>query len=315
MSSLLLPDRTIVMAKALKVPVPGSPGRYRAAKRTVGGRPRAVLNTCAGCCDDGGGGGGETDPRCCALPGQVGSRASGPLPNSFAAGPVSVSFNMTFTSVEIAEPGFQTWLTRTTVLTMNHSRVQANPTYVENEPDRFVCSTLPFSPTNFTAQTVETRTLPGGGTSESTNPRTWRYSASVIYGYYQNGWSGQIGFQLGIQNQPVVWAISARVGSIQSGSGATRPNTIPLPFLSQSPAFNVSINYVDNPQQLAFAVADGDSRTFFPQGTGVTQVTESFNVNLQVSGGPFAPCTGGLASGRGCSGCGESGAGTGGALI
>jgi hypothetical protein len=96
------------------------------------------------------------------------------------------------------------------------------------------------------------------------------------------------------------------VGSVQPGSGATRPNTIPLPFLTQSPSFFVPISYSDNPQSLGFSISDGNSRTYFPQGIGVSQVTETYSVNLQVSGGPFAPCTSPLQGGTGCTNCGDT---------
>ena len=77
MPELLVPSRTIILpraaglgplaARALKIPAPGNTGRFRAARFTsAGGRPRAATTDCEVCC------GGEPPPTgaCCRSNGQ-----------------------------------------------------------------------------------------------------------------------------------------------------------------------------------------------------------------------------------------------------
>lgn len=298
-------------------PASGS-GPGRAAKRTASGAGlgRAVVNTCSDCC------GGEPpqpgDPRCCAIPGQIGSRAAGSAPNSFAAGPVVVAINMTLSRRSVAEVGAPfPWSTSTTTIVYTKTAVEPNPQYVENSPDRFVCSNLPFSNVTFNAVETTVQQLLAGGTNTTSTNRSHRISAGVRFGYQQsNGFAGQVTMTLlelfGVNNQ---WLISAPVGQVIV-PGSTRPSQLALPLqLTQSPPVQVPITYLDAPAQLGFVVTGSGSRTFPQSGTQIREITETWDVNISVTGGPFALCTQAASAAGGCSGCGDSGSGIGGAVI
>lgn len=321
MTTLVAPSRelwTPQAARALKVPHPSAPGRFRAAKFTSStGRPRAATTVCEACC--GGGPSNPGDPRCCAIPGQTGSRPVGSVPNSFAAGPVMVSINMTLERQSFAEVGAPfPWSSQTVTMVYTKTAVEPNPEYVESSPDRFVCSNLPFTSVTFNAVQTTVQQLLAGGTSTNSVNRSHRITAGVRYGYQQsNGFAGQVTMTLlelfGVNGQ---WLISAPVGEVLV-PGSTRPTQLGIPLqLSQFPPVFVPISYLDAPALIGFNVVGSGSRTFPQQGTGIREITETWNVNISVAGGPFARCPGqAAAGGTGCSDCGASSTGVGGATI
>ena len=303
-------------ARALKVPHPSAPGRFRAAKFTSStGRPRAATTVCEACC--GGGGGGSSDPRCCVIAGQTGSRAVGSVPNSFAAATVSTSVNITLTQLAIAETGAFPWSSQNYTETFNLTAVTPLPEYVENRPDRFVCSNIALNPQTLTSHATTVQQLVSGGTNTFSSNRPHRVTVAVRFGYQQSqGYEGLVTWTMQqLTGLNLIWQISAPVGNILV-PGSTRPTQQPIPYvLNQNPPIYTPISYQDNPQNLGFVATAGGSRTYPQQGAGIREITETWNVDIRASGGPFVRCSQAAAGGTGCSDCGASGVGVGGALL